>query len=60
VYAVLPSWDGTLICLPVNDPESEYDYPERVRFELTEEELASYERAASSSISQMSIWSACA
>jgi glycosyltransferase involved in cell wall biosynthesis len=30
----------------VNDPESEYDYPERVRFELTEEELPSYDRAA--------------
>ena len=35
-----------LFALPVNDPESEYDYPERVRFELTEEELASYDRAA--------------
>ena len=35
-----------LFALPVNDPESEYDYPERVRFELTEEETASYERAA--------------
>ncbi len=35
-----------LFALPVNDPESEYDYPERVRFELTEEELPSYERAA--------------
>ncbi len=35
-----------LFALPVNDPESEYSYPERVRFELTEEELASYERAA--------------
>jgi glycosyltransferase involved in cell wall biosynthesis len=35
-----------LFALPVNDPESEYEYPERVRFELTEEELASYERAA--------------
>ena len=32
--------------LPVNDPESSYDYPERVRFELTEEEFASYQRAA--------------
>ena len=29
-----------LFALPVNDPESEYDYPERVRFELTEEERA--------------------
>ena len=35
-----------LFALPVNDPESEYSYPERVRFELTEEELSSYERAA--------------
>ena len=35
-----------LFALPVNDPESDYSYPERVRFELTEEELASYERAA--------------
>ncbi|MGC2108178.1 MAG: glycosyltransferase family 4 protein [Candidatus Korobacteraceae bacterium] len=35
-----------LFALPVNDPESEYDYPERVRFELTEDELPSYERAA--------------
>ena len=35
-----------LFALPVNDPESEYDYPERVRFELTEEELPSYDRAA--------------
>ena len=30
----------------MNDPESEYSYPERVRFELTETELASYDRAA--------------
>jgi glycosyltransferase involved in cell wall biosynthesis len=35
-----------LFALPVNDPDSEYNYPERVRFELTEEELASYDRAA--------------
>ena len=35
-----------LFALPVNDPDSEYSYPERVRFELTEQELASYERAA--------------
>ena len=35
-----------LFALPVNDPDSEYSYPERVRFELTEEELASYDRAA--------------
>jgi glycosyltransferase involved in cell wall biosynthesis len=35
-----------LFAMPVNDPESEYSYPERVRFELTEEELLSYQRAA--------------
>ncbi len=35
-----------LFALPVNDPESEYDYPERVRFELTEEKLSSYQDAA--------------
>ncbi len=35
-----------LFAMPVNDPDSEYSYPERVRFELTEEELPSYERAA--------------
>ena len=44
-----------LFALPVNDPESEYSYPERVRFELTEEELASYNRGPISSISPMSI-----
>ncbi len=32
--------------LPVNDPESEYTYPDRVRFELTEEKLSSYQEAA--------------
>lgn len=35
-----------LFALPVNDPESKYGYPERVRFELTEEELSSYRQAA--------------
>lgn len=32
--------------IPVNDPESSYEYPEQVRLELDQEELASYERAA--------------
>jgi glycosyltransferase involved in cell wall biosynthesis len=32
--------------IPVNDPNSHYDYPARVRLELEQEELASYERAA--------------
>src|SRR6201986_4107106 len=35
-----------LFAMPVNDPESEYGYPERVRFELTEEKLTSYQEAA--------------
>ena len=37
---------GRLFAIPVNDPDSSYDYPERVRLELTQEDLASYERAA--------------
>jgi glycosyltransferase involved in cell wall biosynthesis len=35
-----------LFAIPVNDPESNYEYPERVRLELEQEDLASYERAA--------------
>jgi glycosyltransferase involved in cell wall biosynthesis len=35
-----------LFALPVNDPESQYGYPGRVRFELTEQELLSYQQAA--------------
>lgn len=37
---------GRLFAIPVNDPDSNYDYPEQVRLELTQEDLASYERAA--------------
>jgi glycosyltransferase involved in cell wall biosynthesis len=37
---------GRLFAIPVNDPESSYEYPERVRTELTQEDLASYERTA--------------
>ena len=37
---------GRLFAIPVNDPESSYDYPEPVRLELTQEDLESYERAA--------------
>jgi len=36
----------TCIALPVNDVEAGYDYPERVRFELTEKDIESYRRAA--------------
>jgi hypothetical protein len=37
---------GCLFAIPVNDPDSSYEYPEQVRLELTQEDLASYERAA--------------
>ncbi|MGA2848422.1 MAG: glycosyltransferase family 4 protein [Terracidiphilus sp.] len=35
-----------LFAIPVNDPESAYDYPRQVRLELGQEDLGSYERAA--------------
>jgi glycosyltransferase involved in cell wall biosynthesis len=35
-----------LLALPVNDSEEGYDYPARVRFELSEDNLASYRQAA--------------
>ncbi len=35
-----------LLAVPVNDPESRYNYPPRVRFELTEGDLSSYQDAA--------------
>lgn len=35
-----------LFALPVNDPDAQYSYPERVRFELNEKDISSYERAA--------------
>src|SRR5260370_4679484 len=35
-----------LLALPVNDTEERYDYPVRVRFELSEDNLASYRQAA--------------
>ena len=38
--------EGRFFAIPVNDPDSHYDYPERVRLELTQEDIASYERAA--------------
>src|ERR1700682_4507670 len=37
---------GRLFAIPVNDPDSSYDYPEQVRLDLTQEDPASYERAA--------------
>ena len=38
--------EGRLFAIPVNDPDSSYDYPEQVRLELIQEDLSSYERAA--------------
>jgi glycosyltransferase involved in cell wall biosynthesis len=35
-----------LLALPVNDTAEGYDYPDRVRFELAEDNLASYRQAA--------------
>jgi glycosyltransferase involved in cell wall biosynthesis len=35
-----------LFAIPVNDPESAYDYPSQVRLELDQEDETSYERAA--------------
>jgi hypothetical protein len=35
-----------LFAIPVNDPDSCYDYPEQVRLELAQEDRASHERAA--------------
>lgn len=35
-----------LFAIPVNDPDSSYEYPEQVRLEITQEDVASYERAA--------------
>ncbi len=37
---------GRLLALPVNDTAEGYSYPERVRFELSEDNLASYRQAA--------------
>jgi glycosyltransferase involved in cell wall biosynthesis len=38
--------DITCIAMPVNDIDEGYDYPSRVRFELTEKDIESYHRAA--------------
>ena len=45
--ALHAEYGGTeLLALPVNDTEEGYDYPVRVRFELSEDKLASYRQAA--------------
>lgn len=35
-----------LFAVPVNDPDSSYEYPDRVRIEIEQEDCASYEQAA--------------
>ncbi len=35
-----------MFAIPVNDPDSSYEYPEAVRLELEQEDCASYQRAA--------------
>ena len=37
---------GRLFAIPVNDPDSSYQYPDVVRLELDQEDRSSYERAA--------------
>ena len=37
---------GRLFIIPVNDPDSHYDYPEQVRLELEQEDLTTYDQAA--------------
>ena len=45
--SIYDEYKGTAcIALPVNDTEDGYEYPARVRFELTEKEIESYRRAA--------------
>jgi hypothetical protein len=50
---------GRLFAIPVNDPDSSYDYPEQVRLELEQEDLAPMSGPPSFSISTATIWSAC-
>ncbi len=38
--------DNRLFAIPVNDPDSSYQYPERVRIEIEQEDYSFYERAA--------------
>jgi glycosyltransferase involved in cell wall biosynthesis len=45
--SIADEYKGTAcIALPVNDTEEGYEYPPRVRFELTEKDIESYRRAA--------------
>src|SRR2546422_437247 len=38
--------DTTYFAVPVNDVEGGYEYPKEVRFEIGEQDLSSYQRAA--------------
>jgi glycosyltransferase involved in cell wall biosynthesis len=38
--------NGRSFAIPVNDPDSHYEYPQEVRIELAQEDCSSYERAA--------------
>src|ERR1035437_4282387 len=38
--------EGRIFAIPVNDPDSSYEYPKQVRLEIEQEDLCSYERAA--------------
>jgi glycosyltransferase involved in cell wall biosynthesis len=45
--AIHAEYEATeLLALPVNDTPEGYDYPARIRFELAQDELASYRQAA--------------
>ena len=50
---------GRLFAIPVNDPDSSYQYPEQVRLELEQEDLPPTNGPRSFSISMATIWSAC-
>src|SRR5215469_14277564 len=45
--SIASQWTGTqCFVVPVNDVEGGYEYPAEVRFEIEEQDLASYQRAA--------------
>jgi hypothetical protein len=51
--------EGRLFAIPVDDPDSTYDYTKQVRLELEQENIASYERALTFSTSTATIFSVC-
>ena len=48
-----------VFAVAVNDPQSSYHYPARVRFEITESDPSSYKAAADFLIPAISIWCVC-